>query len=304
MPKKVTKEEFITRSNIVHSSTFCYDKVVYINLRTKVIIGCPIHGDFEQTPEGHLIGLKCRKCTNKNSVIPFSVLQKKFNEIHDNKYHYDESSYVNTRIKMNITCPEHGVFKQTPQSHSKGHGCAKCGRKLFEKSWRLNTDIFTNRSNEIHNFKFDYSQTNYIDNKTKVKIGCPDHGIFEQQPSLHLRGTDCPKCSSLNKGYYSLKLAEKYKKKFLKRRATVYLLNIFNNEESFYKIGVTASNLMLRFSGLNINYSYKQIERIETNLYEAIYLENKIIDSNLNKYKPKHYFCGETECFSEQPKLI
>ena len=45
-------------------TSFIYTKVVYKNNRTKVIITCRIHGDFEQTPNNHLQGdgRGCRKC--------------------------------------------------------------------------------------------------------------------------------------------------------------------------------------------------------------------------------------------------
>jgi very-short-patch-repair endonuclease len=39
--------------------------VGYKNYKTEVIITCPKHGDFPQTPASHLKGCGCRKC-NKN----------------------------------------------------------------------------------------------------------------------------------------------------------------------------------------------------------------------------------------------
>jgi hypothetical protein len=45
---------------------------------------------------------------------------------------------------------------------------------------------FINRSNVKHGFKYDYSQVAYINNYTKVKIGCPTHEPFEQRPKDHL----------------------------------------------------------------------------------------------------------------------
>lgn len=43
--------------------------------------------------------------------------------------------------------------------------------------------------------KYDYSKVVYINNKTKVKITCPEHGDFEQAPGSHLNGSGCPKCA-------------------------------------------------------------------------------------------------------------
>ena len=53
---------------------------------------------------------------------------------------------------------------------------------------------FIKRANEIHGDKYDYSKTEYINNKTKVCIICPEHGEFWQRPDVHLKGSGCKKC--------------------------------------------------------------------------------------------------------------
>ncbi len=60
--QKLTKEKFIYKSNIIHNNKYNYLKVDYINYDTPVIITCPIHGDFKQTPNHHLRGQGCPKC--------------------------------------------------------------------------------------------------------------------------------------------------------------------------------------------------------------------------------------------------
>lgn len=45
---------------------------------------------------------------------------------------------------------------------------------------------FVNTSNHIHGDKYDYSLVNYINRRTKVKIICPKHGVFEQVPGNHI----------------------------------------------------------------------------------------------------------------------
>ena len=35
----------------------------------------------------------------------------------------------------------------------------------------------------------------YKNDKTKIKILCPTHGVFEQRPSHHLNNSGCPKCN-------------------------------------------------------------------------------------------------------------
>jgi len=60
---KKTTTEFISISNIVHDFKFNYDKVKYIGANSKVIITCPIHGDFEQIANSHLMGNGCVNCS-------------------------------------------------------------------------------------------------------------------------------------------------------------------------------------------------------------------------------------------------
>ena len=59
---KLDTSTFIGRSNVVHKNKYSYDKTVYKNQRTKVIITCPIHGDFLQTPKNHMNGQGCPIC--------------------------------------------------------------------------------------------------------------------------------------------------------------------------------------------------------------------------------------------------
>ena len=194
--KKLTTEEFIIRSKSVHSNLYDYSLTKYINKRTKVIIICPIHGKFEVLPQVHLKGCKCRFCVGNNFKMNNDVFIKKSKEIHGNSYDYSLVEYINNYTKVKIICPLHGVFEQTPNSHlSNKNGCSKCGGTK-----KLTNNEFIEISNKIHNNFFDYSLTNYINNKTKVEIICPIHGVFKQKPINHtsLRQA-CPKCGGTEK---------------------------------------------------------------------------------------------------------
>jgi len=56
-------KEFIKKANTVHNFNYDYSKVYYKNARTKVCIICLDHGEFWQTPDKHLRGNECPKCT-------------------------------------------------------------------------------------------------------------------------------------------------------------------------------------------------------------------------------------------------
>lgn len=56
-------ENFIARAKEIHGDKYDYSKVRYVNCTTKVCIICPVHGEFWQTPTGHINGKGgCKKC--------------------------------------------------------------------------------------------------------------------------------------------------------------------------------------------------------------------------------------------------
>ena len=54
---------------------------------------------------------------------------------------------------------------------------------------------FIEKAKKVHGDKYDYSKVEYVNNKTKVCIVCPEHGEFWQTPDSHLRGRGCRQCS-------------------------------------------------------------------------------------------------------------
>ena len=61
------------------------------------------------------------------------------------------------------------------------------------------TEEFIQEAKRIHSGEYDYSLVNYQTNKTKVRIVCPKHGVFEQTPNSHLNGSGCPCCYGTHK---------------------------------------------------------------------------------------------------------
>jgi hypothetical protein len=108
---------------------------------------------------------------------------------HGDKYDYSLVNYINAKTKVNIICPIHGEFEQTPRYHIAEQNCPKCSGRYMDGEY------FKEKANLIHDNKFDYSLVNYINNTTPIKIICPIHGEFEQKPKDHLLGKSCSKCS-------------------------------------------------------------------------------------------------------------
>ena len=175
--KKLTVNEFIDKANKVHNNKYDYSKSVYVSSKAKVIITCPIHGDFSQVPFSHLLGKGCPKCGIESRAnfqrkdISDFILEA--NKVHNNKYDYSKSVYVSSNLKLVITCPIHGDFSQAPSSHLSGRGCPKCIESKGEK--------YIRKFLEDNNVNFE-SQKRFKDCKYKRSLPfdfyLPDYNIF------------------------------------------------------------------------------------------------------------------------------
>jgi hypothetical protein len=169
---KLTTEKFIEKAREVHGDKYDYSKVEYKNVRDKVCIICPEHGEFYQTPNTHFRGNGCSECSGKAKLTTKKFIEKA-REVHNNKYDYSKVEYKSNTTKVCIICPEHGEFYQTPNTHLRGSGCPRC-----IKNTKLTTEDFIERSRKVHGNKYDYDRAKYKNSATKVCIICPDHGEF------------------------------------------------------------------------------------------------------------------------------
>lgn len=195
----IKEQNFIIKSQQKHQFIYDYSLVKYINSNTKVKIICKIHGVFEQLPYNHMNGQGCAKCSfiknGKNHKLTHDQFVKKGNKIHNFKYEYVEE-YKGTETLIQIKCPDHGIFMQSPHSHLSGRGCSGCVNDMLSNKYRKNLDSLILQYKDIHQDKYDYSQVSYLNNKIKIKIICYQHGEFWQKPIHHLQGHGCPQCSN------------------------------------------------------------------------------------------------------------
>ena len=136
-----------------------------------------------------------RKLT-KNEFIERAV------QIHGDNYDFSQIDYINNSTKIKVY---DNILKEyfwiTPASILVGCGNKKnIGRKLNEK-FKLGEEIFVEKAAICHNNRYDYSKVEYVNNRTKVCIICPEHGEFWQRPDKHLQGQGCPKCCKKNRKY-------------------------------------------------------------------------------------------------------
>ena len=64
----VTQKDFIDKCRAIYGDKYDYSKTKYVNNHTKVVITCPIHGDFVKRPGDFIRGHGCIKCTYNNNT--------------------------------------------------------------------------------------------------------------------------------------------------------------------------------------------------------------------------------------------
>ena len=113
---------------------------------------------------------------------------------HGDKYDYSQTEYHNSRTKLVIRCPDHGLFSQLAAEHLRGCGCRKCHYQNLGNDRRTPTRAIIQQFRRTHGDRYEYSLVEYVNMDAKVTIVCKKHGPFQQRPVSHIKGHGCWKC--------------------------------------------------------------------------------------------------------------
>jgi len=278
MSNKLTKDEFIEKCKHIHGNMYNYDNINYIGATFKIDITCFKHGVFSQTARKHLSGQKCPLCAIEKYTFTTDEFIKKSKLIHgENKYDYSLVDYSGSRNYVKIVCKEHGIFEQRPSNHLGGYGCSKCGGK-----YKSNKEEFILKANKIHNYLYNYDEVDYINNFTKVKIICKEHGIFMQTPRGHLSKNGCYKCLGIGL------TNEDFIKKIKKLHNNLYIYDDINFKDTKSKINIKCKKHGYFTQKASAHLSGQGCPKCKLSKGE-LKIENILNENNI-KYKPQFYF--------------
>lgn len=189
--KPKSLDQFITDARKKFGDRFDYSEAIYVNNKTPLTIICRIHGTGKQVPSDHLKGVYgCKYCAPKGTALSQSEFIERAKIAHGERYDYSQTVYTLNKNPITIICHTHGPFEQfSAGNHLSGHGCPDCPR-----SNRVTTGILISRARDIHGDRYNYSETEYLNFDTPIRIICRIHGVFPQLPSHHTAGSNCPKC--------------------------------------------------------------------------------------------------------------
>ena len=116
-----------------------------------------------------------------------------FSQAHAKNGYQVIGQYKNSKIKIAIRCPKHGIWKATPNNLLRGQGCSTCFGK-FQKTH----EQFVKEFNQTHAGKGYEIVGDYTKAHNKIAIKCPIHGIWENMASKLIGGQGCKKCAGLS----------------------------------------------------------------------------------------------------------
>ncbi len=126
---------------VAQGDKYEYDQGTFADVSSKMKIKCTQHGWFTQKPYSHYGGSGCIKCSfaesGEKQQIGYSEFVKRSMIKHGDKYKYTETNYIDIFTPIEIGCPKHGFFLQSPRNHYRGSGCHKCISSRGETLVRL-----------------------------------------------------------------------------------------------------------------------------------------------------------------------
>ena len=197
-------ENFVNKAKKIHGDRYDYSKVNFINNRTKVVINCPLHGDFTQTPKNHLRGQGCPKCGKEYARTCHSGDYTSFvNEVKSrfgDRYSFPniEVEYENSHSKVTVKCNLCGnIYKKIAcdvlTSKTGGCWCKENKDKYID---------FETLQNKIDMFQISYFTGDKKISTDKVVVTCRKCGsVREAKIKSLLNGKcGCKKCMGIKSG--------------------------------------------------------------------------------------------------------
>lgn len=244
---------------------------------------------------------------HKNTKFTKDNFEEIANIIHNNFYNYSLVNFVNLRTKIEIICPVHGLFTQTPQKHIRlNRGCRKCAECKASLNLRDSKEDFLKKAEILYGDKYDYSLVQFNNHHDHIDIICSKHGKFNQTINSHLAGKACRGCAKdkmkKDESFYNF-TKDRWKK--ITKSGYLYLVEVYNSNERFYKVGITKS-IKERFKYIK-NYEYKIVNFLFLDKYTEILWEKEMefhLENQSLKYVPKLKLNGSTECYQLSNKIL
>jgi G:T-mismatch repair DNA endonuclease (very short patch repair protein) len=151
--KRKTQKEFLNQAKIVHKNYYNYDQINFISNSHKIIINCPKHGQFIQSPKNHLLGQGCKKCGAGNT----SNIEHKWLDhidLPDDNLHRNVTIYIgNKKFIVDGYVPNTNLIYEFLGDYWHGNPSIYNQNKINKANKKSFGDLFKNTVERIRTFR-------------------------------------------------------------------------------------------------------------------------------------------------------
>ncbi len=192
---------FLDEARKIHGDLFSYDESTYAGAKQKLKISCTAHGIFLQSPEVHLRGSGCPRCSDtgrleKQRLMSVENVNASIAKLSDGCVSIVSSTFSNINQSASFRCDVHGTYQRLVNTalHSK-HPCLKCSNE-FRLSRTTDSQAVLVKVHERFGLRYmvEVKPARQL-RSTRIVLTCSAHGPFELlYPSLS-RSPGCPVCA-------------------------------------------------------------------------------------------------------------
>ena len=221
MPARKTHEQYIMDCKIKEidiptdreNNRYVGDKVGLFHTCSKG------HPDYLMTPKRHLAGQGCSICGLKSRIASRTRTHDQYCKECDERgvdppVDSKDNRYLKSTSKLWHRCRKdnsHPDYLQVPHVHLAGRGCIACARnRTAMKNTKTHDRYIAECKRKNLDTPIDVINNRYIDCNTKLWYSCKSDHIYLRDPSRHLRGAKCQKCSLSTLAVLITKTHEQY----------------------------------------------------------------------------------------------
>ena len=261
------------------------------------------------------------KYNNHIHLLSFANLKKGLPTI---KSCINKEDYINDQLNQRALCKEyttgskskvyfncrlHGTVNKSLPQYRNNQSCTECNKQSLIVKGKLEalkskTDSITllNLCKKVHGNLYEYDLSTFKSRTSIANIKCRHHGWFTQCLNNHITSKQgCPKCGHIVRTANWAKVTHNniYNKEELQKyNSKLYVIRLYNELESFIKVGISSRNLNNRLSRFQPLYKV-EVLKVYKDTFDTVINEEMRIHNLFTSYKPIYKFGGSTECLYE-----
>ena len=238
----ITEEDFLVRLNAKHNGKIV--SIAYGGWSKKSTFHCTVCRKSFTTMSSKVVNKTgCPFCAGRHRTIKEVVDLSR--NLYGDKFDFRDTVFTKSKDRFKVVCRDCGNTLETSYSDliAKVKGCRFCKGRYDDYA-----AVFTQRAALVHNNKYDYSLVEYLNSSTKVKIICPEHGLFEQTPAGHLSTKGCPDCGNINRGKSRASSTAQFVEKAKAVHGDKYCYNNSSYVSANSRISIFCNTCQLEFS--------------------------------------------------------